>query len=51
MQAMAMAIDIPLPGISTAKLRDLALALHEGVVGYYPGSDFFQVVAGRERRW
>ncbi len=34
----AMAIDIRLPGISTAKLRDLALSLHEGGVGYYAKS-------------
>jgi uncharacterized protein YcbK (DUF882 family) len=47
----AMAIDIRLPGIGTAKLRDLALALHEGGVGYYPGSDFIHVDVGRVRRW
>lgn len=47
----AMAIDIRLPGTSTAKLRDLALALHEGGVGYYAGSDFIHVDVGRLRRW
>ena len=47
----AMAIDIRLPGTSTARLRDLALALHEGGVGYYPGSDFIHVDVGRVRRW
>ncbi len=47
----AMAIDIRLPGTSTAKLRDLALALHEGGVGYYAGSDFIHVDVGRVRRW
>lgn len=47
----AMAIDIRLPGTSTAKLRDLAAALHEGGVGYYAGSDFIHVDVGRVRRW
>jgi len=47
----AMAIDIRLPGTSTAKLRDLALALNEGGVGYYAGSDFIHVDVGRVRRW
>lgn len=47
----AMAIDIRLPGTSTAKLRDLALALHGGGVGYYADSDFIHVDVGRVRRW
>jgi len=47
----AMAIDIRLPGTSTAKLRDLALALHEGGVGYYAKSDFVHVDVGRVRHW
>jgi len=47
----AMAIDIRLPGTSTARLRDLALALHEGGVGYYAGPDFIHVDVGRVRRW
>jgi uncharacterized protein YcbK (DUF882 family) len=47
----AMAIDIRLPGTSTARLRDLALALHEGGVGYYAGSDFIHIDVGRVRRW
>jgi uncharacterized protein YcbK (DUF882 family) len=46
-----MAIDIRLPGTSTAKLRNLALALHEGGVGYYPASDFIHVDVGRVRHW
>lgn len=47
----AMAIDIRLAGTSTAKLRDLALGLHEGGVGYYAKSDFIHVDVGRVRRW
>lgn len=47
----AMAIDIRVPGIPTARLRDAALALHRGGVGYYAASDFVHVDVGRVRRW
>ena len=47
----AKAIDIRLPGISTAKLRDAALALHRGGVGYYAQSSFVHVDVGPIRRW
>lgn len=47
----AEAIDIRLPGIKTSKIRDLALALGRGGVGYYPKSDFIHVDVGRVRRW
>jgi uncharacterized protein YcbK (DUF882 family) len=47
----ARAIDIRLPGTTTSKLHDAALALHGGGVGYYPGSDFVHVDVGRIRRW
>jgi len=47
----AMAIDIRIPGVPTAKLRDAALALHQGGVGYYAASDFVHVDVGRVRRW
>jgi uncharacterized protein YcbK (DUF882 family) len=47
----AMAIDIRIPGIPTAKLKDAALALHRGGVGYYAASDFVHVDVGRVRRW
>ena len=47
----AMAIDIRMPGIPTAHLRDAALALHRGGVGYYAASDFVHVDVGRVRRW
>lgn len=47
----AMAIDIRIRGISTARLRDAALALHRGGVGYYPESGFVHVDVGRVRRW
>jgi uncharacterized protein YcbK (DUF882 family) len=47
----AMAIDIRIPGVDTATLRDAALSLHRGGVGYYPQSQFVHVDVGRVRRW
>lgn len=47
----AMAIDIRVPGVSTAELRDAALKLHRGGVGYYAKSAFVHVDVGRVRRW
>ena len=47
----AEAIDIRLPGLNTSVLRDAALALHRGGVGYYAKSNFIHVDVGRVRRW
>lgn len=47
----AEAIDIRLPGISTAGVRDAALRLHRGGVGYYRDSNFVHVDVGRVRHW
>src|SRR5262245_37236987 len=47
----AEAIDIRLPGIPTSELRDAALRLHSGGVGYYRSSDFVHVDVGRVRQW
>ena len=47
----AMAVDIRIPGVPTAKLRDAALALRRGGVGYYAMSDFVHLDTGRVRRW
>ncbi len=47
----AEAIDIRLPGIPTSELRDAALRLHRGGVGYYRTSDFVHVDVGRVRHW
>lgn len=47
----AKAIDIRVPGVSTAKLRNAALSLHEGGVGYYPVSQFVHVDVGPVREW
>jgi uncharacterized protein YcbK (DUF882 family) len=47
----AKAIDIRIPGIPTATVRDAALSLHRGGVGYYGQSDFVHVDVGPVRRW
>jgi len=47
----AEAIDIRLPGIPTSDLRDAALRLHRGGVGYYRSSDFVHVDVGPVRHW
>ncbi len=45
------AIDIRIRGVDTARLRDAALGLSAGGVGYYQASDFIHVDTGRVRRW
>jgi uncharacterized protein YcbK (DUF882 family) len=45
------AIDLRVPGISTAQLRDAALSLKAGGVGYYPVSQFVHVDVGPVREW
>ena len=47
----AEAIDIRLPGIPIVAVRDAALRLHRGGVGYYRSSDFVHVDVGRVRQW
>ena len=47
----AEAIDIRLPGVKISAMRDLALSLGRGGVGYYPRSNFIHVDVGRVRRW
>jgi uncharacterized protein YcbK (DUF882 family) len=47
----AEAIDIRLLGIPTFRLRDAALRLKRGGVGYYAASNFVHVDVGRVRRW
>ena len=43
------AIDLRVPGVSTVQLRNAALSLHAGGVGYYPVSQFVHVDVGPVR--
>lgn len=45
------AIDVRLAGVRTRDLRDAALQLRAGGVGYYPDSDFVHLDTGRVRSW
>jgi len=47
----AKAIDIRVPGVQTARLRDAAMSLDAGGVGYYPTSQFVHVDVGPVRHW
>jgi uncharacterized protein YcbK (DUF882 family) len=47
----AKAIDIRIPGVPTSQVRDAALAMQRGGVGYYAASNFVHVDVGRVRRW
>ncbi len=45
-----MAADIRIPGRSLTRIRDAALSMKAGGVGYYP-SQFVHIDIGRVRRW
>lgn len=45
------AIDVRLPGIPLADLRDAAVSLQAGGVGFYPAQQFVHIDTGRVRRW
>jgi uncharacterized protein YcbK (DUF882 family) len=45
------AIDVRLPGVPLAQLRDAAIALRAGGVGYYPRDNFVHIDTGRVRTW
>jgi uncharacterized protein YcbK (DUF882 family) len=45
------AIDIRIPGRDIADVRDAALSLRGGGVGFYPDSRFVHVDIGRVRSW
>ena len=47
----AMAIDIRVPGVTTKELRNAALDLHLGGVGYYRKKAFVHVDVGPVRKW
>lgn len=45
------AIDVRLTDIATKDLRDVAISLRKGGVGYYAQSDFVHLDTGRVRSW
>jgi uncharacterized protein YcbK (DUF882 family) len=45
------ALDIRLTGQNTSLLRDCAISLQSGGVGYYPRSNFVHLDTGRVRNW
>ena len=45
------AVDVRLSGVPLAELRDAALSLRAGGVGYYPESEFVHLDTGRVRSW
>ena len=45
------AIDVRLPGVPLAELRDAALSLRAGGVGFYPREQFVHLDTGRVRSW
>jgi uncharacterized protein YcbK (DUF882 family) len=45
------AIDVRMPGFDTRQLRNAAIALKDGGVGYYASSNFVHVDVGRVRYW
>jgi uncharacterized protein YcbK (DUF882 family) len=51
MHTLGRAADIRRPGVALAELRDAALSMRRGGVGYYPKSRFVHVDTGRVRTW
>jgi uncharacterized protein YcbK (DUF882 family) len=45
------AIDLRVPGVATTQVRNAALSLRAGGVGYYPVSQFVHVDVGPVREW
>ena len=45
------AVDIRVAGVSTERLRNAAVSLHMGGVGYYPKARFVHVDVGPVRQW
>lgn len=45
------AVDVRLPGVPLAELRDAALSLRAGGVGYYADEQFVHIDTGRVRSW
>lgn len=45
------AIDVRIPGVPLAELRDAAISLQAGGVGYYAAEQFVHIDTGRVRTW
>ena len=45
------AIDIRIPGVALSDLRDAAMSLNAGGVGFYPRDKFVHVDTGKVRYW
>ena len=45
------AIDVRIPGVDSTRVRDIALELGLGGVGYYPVEDFVHLDTGPVRTW
>ncbi len=45
------AIDVRLTDVELTKLRDTAITMQRGGVGYYATSNFVHIDTGRVRRW
>lgn len=48
---LGQAMDVRMPGADLKRVRDVALSLKKGGVGYYPVSNFVHVDTGRVRQW
>lgn len=51
LHTLGMAVDLRLPGVKLETLRDMAVNLQAGGVGFYPKSDFIHIDTGRVRQW
>jgi uncharacterized protein YcbK (DUF882 family) len=51
MHLTGQAVDIRVSGVATKALRDHALAMYRGGVGYYKDANFLHVDTGRVRSW
>ncbi len=45
------AIDVRIEGVDSQRLRNTAIAMHQGGVGYYQRSNFVHLDTGRVRTW
>ena len=48
---LGQAIDFRLDGVNLKKVRDAAIELKAGGVGYYPRSNFVHIDTGPVRHW